>query len=148
MNETTIKELNTILKGEHMAVKSYEKFISDLKDEYVRDYFNEVSDDHKKHAQLIANRIKELGGDPAEGTGLAGIMTDMSSAIKNLTKRSTLDILKDAYNGEDRGIGKTEEIVKGDLDEKSAVLINKILSEDHDHLKKISDMISKYEQKS
>ncbi len=136
MDKKVVKELNAYLKGEYMAIKSYEKFIERTKDSDVRQKLQNIQQDHEKHAFKISERISNLGGKPVKGAGYMGIMSDM----KNLMKRNRDDtefILEDAGRGEYRGIQMAEEIVKGDLDPESTKLINEILNEDRSHVEKL-----------
>jgi rubrerythrin len=55
--------------------------------------------------------------------------------------KSSLDILKQAYEGEYEGIAMAEELVKGDLDNESATLVQNILSDDQAHLKKMKSIM-------
>lgn len=140
-----IKELNGILKGEQIAVGSYGRYIEDVKDKDVKDEFLKIQDDHKKHIEQLSQRIQALGGKPELNTGFLGFMAEAKMAIRSLGKNETIDILESAYDGEDKGIAMVEEIKKGDLDKESAEIVNNILSEDHDHLKKMAHMIANYE---
>ncbi len=146
MENTVINELNTVLKGEVMAIESYDKYIHELKDNKVKTAFLEIQGDHKEHANLLENRIKQLGGDPNEKLGIAGVMANAKIALKNLGETKTIDLLKWAYDGEDKGIAMVEEIVKGDLDDTSMKLIKDILSVDHDHLKTMNNLIADQEK--
>ena len=140
MDKKVVEELNAYLKGEYMAIKSYEKFIERTKDPDVKQELQNIQQDHKKHAFKISERIRNLGGKPVKGAGYIGIMSDM----KNLVKRNKYDtefILKDAGRGEYRGIQMAEEIVKGDLDEQSKKLVNDLLNEDRSHVEKMRDFI-------
>ena len=146
MENTVVNELNAILKGEHMAIESYDKFIHAVEDDKVRLQFHEILDDHKEHASLLENRIKELGGEPKEKLGIAGIMANAKTAMKTMGDKKAIDIVKQAYDGEDKGIAMVEEIIKGDLDDKSAKLMTDILKKEHDHLKSMNNMIAELER--
>lgn len=146
MEKSVVNELNTVLKGEHMAIESYDRYIHVVEDDKVRSEFHEILDDHKKHASLLDKRIKELGGEPKENLGIAGIMANAKIAVKTMGDKKSIDVLKQAYDGEDKGIAMVEEIIKGDLDEESAKLMNDILSKEHDHLKNMNSMIAEIER--
>lgn len=146
MENTVVNELNTVLKGEIMAIESYDKYIQELKDNKIRDAFLEIQNDHKGHANLLEDRIKQLGGEPNKKLGVAGFMANTKIAFKNIGETKSIDLLKWAYDGEDKGIAMVEEIVKGDLDDTSMKLINDILSVDHDHLKTMNNLISEQEK--
>jgi bacterioferritin len=147
MENKNITELNEMLKGEQMAVQSYERYLEAVQDEEVKREFCCFLSDHKHHIDLISGHIQALGGKPDYGTGFAGLMTGVKNAVKNAAGRSTLEVIKEAYNGEDKGIGMTEEVVKGDLDPESMKLVKNILATDHDHLKRMMQLIGRYEGK-
>lgn len=135
-----IKELNTVLKGEQMAVQSYDQFLSTVKDEKIRDRFQNFKSDHKEHADKVAQRIRSLGGIPDFSTGVTGVFSHIKLEIETKGKDS-YDVLKRAYEGEDKGIAMVEEVIKGDLDEESMKLVENILSQDHDHLKSMLNLM-------
>ncbi|MEN6314338.1 MAG: DUF2383 domain-containing protein [Clostridiaceae bacterium] len=142
MDKSTVaKELNAVLKGEQMAVESYEKFISEADNEKIRNGFQQIQNDHKEHAGLLAQRIQDLGAVPDYNTGIAGVLANMKLNVETKGK-SSADILKRAYDGEDKGIAAAEEVVRGDLDDTSLELVKDILSHDHDHLKSMLSLMS------
>ena len=138
---TVIKELNTILKGEQMAVESYEKFISAADSQQIKEKFQDIQKNHKDHVSQLAERIQDLGEVPEYSTGVAGIFSNMKLNAETNGKDSA-DILKKAYDGEDKGIAAAEEVVKGDIDDVSLNLVKNILSRDHDHLKMMLSIMS------
>lgn len=145
MENTVVNELNTVLKGEHMAIESYDRFIHAVEDDFVKEEFSKILDDHKRHVKLLEDRIKDLGGEPKEDLGIAGIMANVKMAMKNLGSKKPVDVVKQAYDGEDKGIAMVEEIIKGDLDDESAKLMHDILSKEHDHLVQMNRIIEKLE---
>lgn len=147
MQQNVVKELNAVLKGERMAVESYERFIRDTKDENLRREFESFQQDHIRHAGELAARITELGGRPEGDTGVAGSMADAYWGIRETLGIKQEDILKKAYDGEDKGIAKVEEIIKGDLDDHSHQLVQRLLEEDHRHLVRMAHMLADYENK-
>lgn len=146
MENKSVNELNTVLKGEYMAVDSYERFIKAADDDNIRNEFKNIQQDHRQHIGQLSERIAVLGGHPENGTGIAGVFSNTKLAIQTMRADSE-DILKKAYDGEDQGIAAVEEIIKGDLDDESRQLVDGILSQDHDHLKKMAHMIAFYEEK-
>jgi bacterioferritin len=148
MDEKVINELNAVLKGEHMGIGAYERLINDCKDEKVRSELRKIQNDHKKHIQQLDSRIQALGGEPQHSTGMGGLMASAMGTVESITSSDTLSVLKRAYDGEDQGIAMVEEIVEGDIDAESNKLVKRILSEDHDHLKKMAHMIGEYENRN
>ena len=142
MDKTTvINELNTVLKGEQMAVEAYEKFISAADDDKIRESFQQIQLNHKEHTDKLAERIQNLGAIPDYSTGVTGVFANMKLGMETNGK-SSVDILKRAYDGEDKGIAAAEEVVRGDLDDTSLELVKNILSRDHDHLKSMLSLMS------
>lgn len=138
--DANIKELNTILKGEHMAIGGYEKYIQGIKDTNIKGEFQKIQQDHKQHAIKIAERIQNLGGKPVDDEGISGKIAQVMSSIKEAGKNDTLSILKEALHGEDTGIKMADEVVKGDLDSQSAALVNDILNDDRNHVDRLSEL--------
>lgn len=138
---TAAKELNTVLKGEQMAVEAYEKFITAADNEKIRESFQQIQRNHKEHAGQLAKRIQELGDVPDYSTGIYGVFSNMKLEVET-NGRSSVDILKRAYDGEDKGIAAAEEVVRGDLDDTSLELVKNVLSRDHDHLKSMLSLMS------
>jgi bacterioferritin len=139
MDEPNIKTLNELLKGEHMAVKGYESVMPYLS-ENTRKEISGIIRDHKEHALELSDRITKLGGMPVESTGIAGFMSQMKLKAEGLVQDEK-SMLMELYDGEDQGIAAAEKVSKGDLDKTSMEMLQKILSTDHDHLKKLQQLI-------
>jgi bacterioferritin len=143
MNNTNVKELNALLKGEYMAVDAYENYIQTIADSEVRDELQKIQQDHKLHSIMIAERIQSLGGKPVNGIGIAGKVAETINNIKHRGIKDPVNILKNAYDGEDQGIKMATEIVKGDLDSESSELIKDILNGDREHLNSLNNLLQK-----
>jgi len=139
MDEPNVKTLNELLRGEHMAIQAYESVLPHLKEE-TRKEIASILKDHKQHAVELADRITALGGIPEESTGIAGIMSQAKLKTESII-RDEKSILRELYDGEDKGIAEVEKIIKGDLDAESRKMADKILRTDHDHLKKLQQLI-------
>jgi bacterioferritin len=140
MDEPNIKTLNELLKGEHMAVQSYESVMPYLT-ENTRKEISDIIRDHKQHALEISDRITKLGGVPVESTGMAGVMSQMKLKAESMVQDEKNMLVK-LYDGEDQGIAAVEEVSRGDLDETSMEMVKKMLRTDHDHLKKLQQLIN------
>lgn len=132
MNQQHIDTLNELLKGELMAMEIYQETEDMQGDEQVMGMLQQFAEDHQEHARLLAERIRELGGSPVTGTGMAGTMAGMSSKINAL--RGPSHLLKQVYDGEDKGVHAYEDRID-ELDPQSQKLVSEIMSTDHDHLK-------------
>lgn len=146
MNNKVIDELNNILKGEQMAIEAYERYIHSADEDIVKTEFQNIQEDHKRHAKELAEHIRALGGKPEFGTGFTGFMASAKLAVQSMMDNPSIDILKQAYDGEDKGIAMSEEVIKGDLDIESMSLVKRILSEDHVHLRRMNKMIASFEE--
>jgi bacterioferritin len=139
MDEPNVRTLNELVQGEHMAVQSYESILPALQEE-TRKEISGIIRDHKQHALEISDRIVALGGIPDESTGMPGMMSQAKLKAESMV-RNEKSLLQKLYDGEDQGIGVVEKIIKGDLDETSREMVDKILRTDHDHLKNLQQLI-------
>ncbi|MCR2821456.1 PA2169 family four-helix-bundle protein [Lederbergia panacisoli] len=139
-NENIVKELNAYLRGEYMAIHSYEYYIQNISNPTVRKTLQKIQQGHKQHALKTAERIQNLGGKPVEDNGFKLSIMEGMMKIKGIPN-STEEILKDAIRGQEMGINKTEEIVKGDLDRESLQIVNANLNEDRMHIDELNSMM-------
>lgn len=131
-NSSQIDTLNELLKGEHMAINIYSKTKEIQQDSQVSEMLAKFEQDHQKHAEQIAQRIKDLNGTPEAGTGFSGVMANMSSIINSL--RGPEHLLQQIYDGEDKGIHSYEDRID-EMDTMSQDMVRQIMKEDHEHLK-------------
>lgn len=138
--ETIIHTLNEFLQGQYMGIRAYEKHIEKVEDLEVKRIFEEITNDHREHAQMVKERIVELGGTPVDDQGLMGKIQVMMSQFR--IPDTTEGIIRNALKGEDTyGIGSSEKIVRGDLDERSYELIENILNKDREHVEKLNRLL-------
>jgi len=140
MKSNIVKELNSFLKGNFMAIHAYEKYIHHIKDVDIKQVLQKIQQNHKQHAGTIAKRIQDLGGVPVDDVGLMGNVAEWISQVKGPTKDST-SILKDALVGEHRGIEKSKELLNGDLDPQSLTIVKQVLDNDQEHVNLLESMI-------
>jgi len=145
MEKEPVDTLNELLKGEHMALNIYEKVKGIQQDEEVAHMLDKFEQDHKNHAEKLSQRIVELGGEPKGGTGWAGIMADINSIFNSL--RGPKEILKQVYNGEDKGIHAYEDRID-EMDPASQEIVREIMKEDHEHLKWFKDRMEEEKAES
>ncbi|HPT79272.1 MAG TPA: DUF2383 domain-containing protein [Candidatus Atribacteria bacterium] len=144
MDNPNIETLNKLLRGEHMAIGAYESVIPSLEPQ-TRQELSSILKDHKQHAMELADRIAALGGIPDEATGIPGFMSRTKLKAESMV-RDEKSMLQKLYDGEDQGIAAVEEIIRGNLDADSHKLAKKILRTDHDHLKKLQQLIAEREK--
>jgi bacterioferritin len=125
-NEVIIEELNTLLRGTYMGIRSFEHYIQKVEDEELKTVFQSMQQDIKLNAQKLAERIQNLGGFPADGEGFSG---SMHSFMHNaMLPDDKTEIIKDALKGLDQyGVEYSEELVRGDLDSESRQLAEDVI---------------------
>lgn len=133
MKNDVVKELNTFLAGNFMAIHAYEKYIQHIEDADIKRVLQIIQQNHKKHAMTVAERIQNLGGVPVEDVGMMGNVAEFMNKMKGTAKDSDA-ILKDALVGEHRGIEKSKALLDGDLDPESLKVVEHILNADQKHI--------------
>ncbi|RUT41370.1 DUF2383 domain-containing protein [Paenibacillus anaericanus] len=139
-NSQVVKELNTFLEGNYMAILSYERYIQHVADPDVKKVLQDIQQEHKQHAIKVAERIQNLGGVPADDAGIQGGMVEFMNRFKKATDDPNF-ILQDALKGEEKGIHISEKMVRGDLDPESLTLVKEILNEDRNHLDQLNHYV-------
>ncbi|PES62075.1 rubrerythrin family protein [Bacillus cereus] len=131
--QRVVNTLNAFLKGQYMGIHAYEHYIERLKDPEIKKEFQRIQQDHKQHALKVAERIQNLGGLPVDNEGIVG---SVQGFISQFTVPDTTEgIVRSALRGEGYyGVQISEEIVHGDLDPESHILIHDILDKDREHV--------------
>lgn len=138
--KTIIHTLNEFLQGQYMGIRSYENHIEKMEDPGVKRVFEEITNDHRHHAEMVKQRIYELGGTPVDDQNVMGKFQVFMSQFR--IPDTTEGMIENALKGEDTyGIGSSEKIVRGDLDEKSYELIQQILNKDREHVEKLNRLL-------
>lgn len=136
MEKEIIKELNTFLEGNFMAVHAYEKFIQHIENDEMKHVLQIIQQNHKKHTIVIARRIQDLGGVPVNDVNM---MMDLANKVRPATKGDAA-IIQDALAGEQRGIKVSKELLDGELDEESLKMVQHILNADEKNI----DLLAKF----
>ncbi|KAJ53919.1 rubrerythrin [Clostridium tetanomorphum] len=132
MKNRNINDLNTLLKGEYMAIDKYDHYIKGIVNEQVKGELQNIQKMHKKQAENISTKIQQLGGNPLNGSGITGFISDIASNIRN--EKDAQSILKGAIEGEKMGLDATTQILNNITDEDSKNLINGIINENRNAL--------------
>lgn len=139
-NEVVIKELNAFLKGEYMAIHSYEHYIQKATDPNLKSELQRIQQEHKEHAATTAERIQNLGGKAVDDNGMMLSIREGMLKLKGIPE-TTEDIIKSAIDGQEKGIIMTEKIVRGDLDEESRKIVEANLNEDREHIDQLNKLL-------
>lgn len=135
-----IKELNTALKGEHMAIESFDYYIQDAKDEDTRKSLMDMQQQHKFHAMQLSERIQHLGGNPVNSSGVTGVMAELKNKV---TPKKYVDnnMIKSIVQGEELGIQAYGEIMANMSDASNQKLTEEMLIESVRIVEKLNQMI-------
>ncbi|WP_078544473.1 DUF2383 domain-containing protein [Litchfieldia alkalitelluris] len=138
--DIVIEELNTLLRGQHMGIRSFEHYIQNLTDEEIKKQFQQMQIEIKHNAERVAERIQNLGGVPADDEGVSGSIH--SFMHKFMISDQTEGIVKDAIKGEDLyGVHYSEELVKGDLDHESMRIVENVLDVNRRHVEQLNQIL-------
>ncbi len=131
-NDTNIAELNALLKGTYMGIRSMEHYIEKVDDEELKRHFQSMQQETKHNAQLLAERIQNLHGVPADSEGITGAMQGYLHRM--MLSEDPKEIIEDALKGVDEyGVNYSEELVKGDLDPESRQIVEEVINTNRRH---------------
>ena len=135
-----IKELNTALKGEHMAIESFDYYIQDAKDEDTKKSLMDIQQQHKFHAMQLSERIQHLGGNPVNSSGVTGVMAELKNKV---TPKKYVDnnMIKSIVQGEELGIQAYGDIMANMSDASNQKLTEEMLIESVRIVEKLNQMI-------
>ena len=110
-NTDTIDSLNSLLRGEISACETYRQAIAKVSDEpSLRTALQESLSSHESRAQLLRERITQLGGKPAEGSGAWGTFAKLvEGGAKAFGDKAAIAALEE---GEDHGLKDYREELK------------------------------------
>ncbi|MCD5324645.1 MULTISPECIES: ferritin-like domain-containing protein [Pontibacillus] len=135
-----VKTLNTFLKGQYMGVHAYEHYIQKLDEPHIKKEFQRIQQEHKQHAQQVAERIQDLNGTPVDDEGLIGSVQGFIG--KFMMPDETDKIIDSAARAESYyAVELSEEIVKGDVDPQTKQLIDQIIDEDRSHVESLHRLL-------
>lgn len=141
-NETVIAELNALLKGTYMGIRSMEHYIEKVADEELRRHFQSMQQETKHNAQILAERIQNLSGVPADSEGITGAMQGYLHRM--MLSEDPKDILEDALKGvDDYGVHYSEELVRGDLDPESKQIVKEVIDTNRRHADFLRQLLQK-----
>jgi len=124
-----------------MGIRAFEHHIQNLNDPVLKQRFQAMQQETKQNAQIIAERIQNLNGVPADNEGLSGRIH--SSMHKMMLSDDPVDIMEDAIKGLDKyGVEYSEELVKGDLDPESRKIAKKVIDTSRRHAEEIKALLN------
>lgn len=139
MNNNDIKELNMALKGEHMAIEGFDHYIHDTKDEAAKKVLVDIQQQHQFHAIQLSERIHQLGGNPANTSGMIGIVSELKHKVSP-KKYIDNSIIKTAIEGEEIGIQAYGDIMSRLKDGENQKLAEEMLIENVRIVEKLNEL--------
>jgi bacterioferritin len=138
--EVIIEELNTLLRGTYMGIRSFEHYIQKAEENELKKVFQSMQQEVKLNAQKLAVRIQNLGGVPADGEGFSGSIH--SFMHKAMLPDDTKEMIEDALKGLDHyGVQYSEELVRGDLDSESRQLAEDVIDTSRRQIEQLKQLL-------
>lgn len=128
MNNDDIQQLNIALKGEHMAIETFDHYIQDADSENLKNKFQDIQRRHKNQAAEISERIQNFGGNPVNTAGTAGIMSEIKMRVSPWKYKKD-DVVKSALDGEKFGVDALNQVLSKMQDTSNCSFIQDIISE-------------------
>ena len=147
--QTVIRILNEVLATEIVCVLRYKRhyyMATGIHAQAVAEEFLEHAKEEQEHADIAAERITQLGGEPDFNP--AGLATRSHSQYVEGT--SLLDMVREDLIAERIAVDSYREIIRylGDDDPTTRIAMEQIMSKEEEHaddMKKLLDTLSKHE---
>ncbi|HKU37769.1 MAG TPA: DUF2383 domain-containing protein [Polyangiales bacterium] len=99
--EQSVDTLNSFLRGEMSAVETYRQALDKITQQTLRAPLQECMQSHAQRVTLLTTQIRDLGGSPAEGSGVWGAFAKaVEGSAKAFGDKSAIAALEE---GEDHG---------------------------------------------
>jgi bacterioferritin (cytochrome b1) len=126
VDDDVVNQLNSFLRGEISAAETYKMAIDRVSDSDKASpvdvgLLREIQEEHGRAAQALRDRIRELGGDPANSSGAWGSFAKLTQGAANLFGDGSA--LKSLKEGEEHGL-KDYQRGLNDIDPASRELVN------------------------
>lgn len=144
MNSEDIKNLNSILEGEYIAIKSFDGLIRHADDVNAKNELKKIQKTHKQHASQLSTKIQDLGGNPHRGIGIDGMVSGTISNIKHIGTTDNVSYLKEALQEENLGTKAVNEMLTSNTDLSSDQLLNEIISQHQTNINSLNNLINIY----
>jgi len=140
----TVRQLNSLLRGEISAAETYRMAIEKLSDSDKAavssvGLLRQMQEEHGRAAQALRDRIREFGGEASDSSGVWGAWAKFTQGTSNLFGDAAA--LKSLKEGEEHGLKDYQEALD-DVDSTSAELIqNQLLPAQQKHIAVLDQLI-------
>jgi demethoxyubiquinone hydroxylase (CLK1/Coq7/Cat5 family) len=109
--DSSLRRLNDCLRGEIAAVEAYDLALDSARDPDLHAPLRELRDSHKRRVKMLAQKVRNWNGEPAERSGAWGALARVVQRAADLFgDRAALLALA---HGEEHGIARYEEDLVG-----------------------------------
>lgn len=85
VNNTSVDQLNSFLRGELSAVETYRMALDKLdKTSFARMQLQSCMGSHQQRVDILKGKITELGGTPADGSGAWGVFAQAVQGVSDV----------------------------------------------------------------
>ena len=143
-SDEAVRQLNSFLRGEISAAETYRMAIDKVVDSQKANenvtVLRDMQEEHGRAAQALRDRIRELGGEPSDSSGVWGGLATMVQGAMNLFGDASA--LKSLKEGEEHGLKDYQEGVD-DIDASSAQLVeNQLIPAQQRHISLLDQLIN------
>ncbi len=136
-------QLDTYLRGEISAAETYRIAIEGLQSNPAAPTnlaaLREIQQEHGRAAQALRDRIRQLGGEASDSSGLWGTWARLATSVANLFGNSTS--LKALKEGEEHGLREYAEALE-EIDVTSAELLGQqLIPAQQRHIEALGNLI-------
>ncbi|RYD76897.1 MAG: DUF2383 domain-containing protein [Verrucomicrobiaceae bacterium] len=111
-NETTIKALNSLLRGEISAVETYTQAIEKFSGSQESGVLSRIKAEHEESAAILREHVSAAGGNPDSDSGAWGTFAQAVEGTAKLLGESAA--LKALIEGEEHGIKDYESALENE----------------------------------
>lgn len=141
----TVRQLNSLLRGEISAVETYRQAIDKVadSDQVAMDNVNllrEIESEHSQAAGILRQHIQRHGGEPSESSGAWGAWAQIVQGTSNLFGDEAA--LKSLKEGEEHGLKDYQEALDDVDADCRAVIANQLIPAQQRHLSLINQLMN------
>ncbi len=144
-NEDTVSVINNLIEVSKDGEAGFLKSAQDVTNEQLTSFFLRRSDEVKQSVLELQNLVRELGGEPADSTSIAGYLhrrwVDLKTAIVD---NNELAVLNEVERGEDVALEAYRSALEKDLPTKAMLIVMRQLTgaqRNHDVVKEMRDAL-------
>lgn len=139
-NEPCIKVCNSLLRGELSAIETYGQAIRKHSDSPAAERLRDIRSEHITAAKLLADNVREMGGEPETDSGGWGVFAKTVQGAANLFGPGSA--IESLQKGEEAGRGDYESALANDevMAECKAMISDKLLPAVRSHISQLEGL--------